>query len=77
MSVPLELESRSTGLVYGCGAGTSYILCHQTMATSEQWVPDHDTFRPERWMRGHPQHQVGLLEFLNCDSNTIRYTRKK
>ena len=47
--------SGDTGLVYRCEAGTTYILCHQTMSRMETWVRDSQEFIPERWMKDHEQ----------------------
>lgn len=47
--------SGDTGAVYRCEAGTTYILCHQTMSRSETWVRDSQEFIPERWMKDSEQ----------------------
>ena len=47
--------SGETGLVYRCEAGTTYILCHQTMSRMETWVKDSQKFIPERWMNDNKQ----------------------
>ena len=59
--------SGETGLVYRCEAGTTYILCHQTMSRMDTWVKDSLKFIPERWMKDN--EQVHTLKQLvnNCD----------
>ena len=57
LSIPLSIGSDSSGM-YRCEAGTTYILCHQTMSTSHTWVKCPQTFMPERWIKGNHLYQV-------------------
>ena len=41
--------------MYRCEAGTTYILCHQTMSRMDTWVKDSLKFIPERWMKDNEQ----------------------
>jgi cytochrome P450 len=37
---------------YYLDPGTNYILAHQTMSRSQEWVKMPLLFKPERWIRG-------------------------
>ena len=57
LTTPLVVSPSRSRHTYHLDPGTNYILAHQTMSRSEEWVNKPLVFQPERWIRGHGEYE--------------------
>lgn len=57
LNTSLVLSPVMSDYQYHIDPGTNYILAHQTMSRSEEWVNKPKIFKPERWIRGHEDQE--------------------
>ena len=62
LTKPLLLTPTNTENTYQLAPGTNYILAHQTMTRSEDWVKQPTQFRPERWIRGSTEVRADITD---------------
>lgn len=58
LNKPLVVKPVHTEHTYHLDPGTNYILAHQTMSRSKEWVRTPLMFKPERWIRGSLEQEA-------------------